>query len=66
MPIFDVTVDTDSSRLTVGGRLGISWGADDGNSSVNGGVGDVGERRSRRLPSIAHSFADLTSLSGRR
>ena len=38
LPITDTAIDTDSSKLTVGGKLDISWGADDGNSSVNGGI----------------------------
>ncbi|WP_441229190.1 T1SS-143 repeat domain-containing protein [Tardiphaga sp. 215_C5_N2_1] len=60
-PITDVTVDTDSSRLTVGGKLGISWGADDGNSSVNGGINGASVNGDRAVTFDSATTAALTS-----
>ncbi|WP_193178639.1 proprotein convertase P-domain-containing protein, partial [Oricola nitratireducens] len=40
----DGTLDTDSDASTVYGDLNINWGADDGNSVVDGGVGPDGDR----------------------
>jgi T1SS-143 domain-containing protein len=60
-PITDVTVDTDSSRLTVGGKLGISWGADDGNSSVNGGISGASVNGDRAVTFDSATTAALTS-----